>query len=152
MKHSLITVGGTEFLDRVGPLWLALRDHHARLAPQWAETLAKSFEERRAGLIAKGSGGLRVVLASANGQDIGYCLSTIIAGGEGDIDSFYVAEDFRGRGVGKTLLEKTLEWFAENRITSITVDIIAGNTEAQKFYERHGFALRTARLRYAPGQ
>jgi hypothetical protein len=84
-KPISIVIGGPDLLSRVGPLWEQLRDHHAALAPRWAGTLAKSFEERRIGLIKKGVGGVCVVLASQGSNDIGYCVSTIIAGGEGEI-------------------------------------------------------------------
>lgn len=146
-NHSILT-GGPELLDRVASLWLALRAHHAALAPQWAPTLHHSFEDRRAGLIAKAAGGMLIVLASANGKDIAYCLSTIFANREGEIDSFYVSDNFRSQGIGKLLLDKTMHWFADQSVNSITVDVLAGNAAAQKFYQQHGFALRTARLRY----
>jgi ribosomal protein S18 acetylase RimI-like enzyme len=149
MKNDFsLTVGGPELLQRVGPLWIQLRDHHAALAPQWADTLAKSFEERRVGLIEKGAGGLCVVLASQEGNDVGYCISTIITSHEGEIDSLYVMPALRNNGIGKSLMAKTMEWFASKSIKTITVDVIAGNEAVQKFYEKFRFSARTTRLRY----
>ena len=134
-----ISIGGPELLPRVGPLWIQLRDHHAALAPRWAGSLARSFEERKVELIKKGVGGVCVVLASANGKDVGYCVSTMVAGGEGEIDSLYVVTDWRKHGVGKTLMEKTMEWFESKSIAAITVDVIEGNNAAKTFYEQFGF-------------
>ncbi len=149
MKNDFsICIGGPELLPRVGPLWEQLRDHHAALAPRWAGTLAKSFEDRRVGLIEKGVEGICVVLASQEHNDIGYCVSTIIAGGEGEIDSLYVTPACRGAGIGKKLMKNTMEWFAGKSVEAITVDVIEGNDAARKFYEAFGFGVRTIRMRY----
>ncbi|HEY1685113.1 MAG TPA: GNAT family N-acetyltransferase [Tepidisphaeraceae bacterium] len=147
MKNVSITEGGTELLDRVGPLWNELRDHHAQLAPRWAATLARSFEQRRIELVNKGSGGILVVLAEQDGRDIGYGVSTIVSDGSGEIDSVYVAADWRGSGVGAAIMQKTMEWFASKSVRAITVDVIEGNEAAKKFYEGFGFGLRTMRMR-----
>src|SRR5208282_4502151 len=103
-KYSL-TPGGADLLDRVGPLWLQLRQHHADVSPRWSSQLfTVSFAERRAGLIAKAGKGLLVVLASAGDQDVGYCVSTVAADAQGEIDSLFVQSTHRKLGIGHALI------------------------------------------------
>ena len=139
--------GGAELLDRVEPLWSQLRRHHADLARQWsASLLAGSFEERRAGLVGKGAGGLLIWLATSRGQDIGYCVSTITADGTGEVDSLYVIPSQRGAGIGHALMKEAMDWFGRQSVRSIVIEVISGNDAAQRFYARYGFLPRTVRL------
>lgn len=142
-----LTRGGAELLDRVEPLWLQLRRHHAELAPRWSSGLLSStFEERRKELLNKSGGGLLVLIATHAGEDIGYCVSTIAADGNGEVDSLYVIPSHRGRGAGHAMMSKTLAWFASRSAQSIAVEVISGNDAAERFYARYGFAQRTVRL------
>jgi ribosomal protein S18 acetylase RimI-like enzyme len=144
--------GGAELLDRVEPLWSQLRRHHADLAPQWsASLLASSFEQRRAGLVAKGARGILVSLATWSGQDIGYCVSTITSDATGEVDSLYVMPSHRGGGVGHALMSTAMDFFARQPVRSIVVEVISGNDAAQHFYARYGFVPRSVRLVRSPG-
>jgi diamine N-acetyltransferase len=143
-----ISIGGPELLDRVAPLWEIHRQHHAALAPQWAKTLARCFDDRRTTLLAKATGGLLVVLATQDNQDIGYCVSTIGSNAQGEIDSFHVLSSHRSRGIGTALMSRTMEWFKSKSITDIAIDVLAGNDAAERFYTRHGFSPRTIRLQH----
>jgi hypothetical protein len=96
-----ILSGGPELLDRIGPLWNCLREHHAGIAPRWsAEMRAKSFERRKGDLLSKGSGGMLVLIATTEGADSGYCVGTIDQKGDGEIDSLFVDGAFRRKGIG----------------------------------------------------
>jgi ribosomal protein S18 acetylase RimI-like enzyme len=142
-----IFAGGAEFLDRVEPLWLDLRRHHAGLAPLWsASLLATSFVQRRAGLVAKAARGILVLLATSHGQDIAYCVSTLAADGTGEVDSLYVAPTHRRRGIAQALMTRTMDWFERQSVHSIVVDVLSGNQAAQAFYGQFGFLPRTVRL------
>lgn len=139
--------GGAELLDRVQPLWVQLRRHHVDLAPRWAdEMLGKTFDKRRAELLAKAATCLAVWLASVHEEDIGYCVSTITVDGTGEIDTLYVVPTYRGRGVGHALMSRAMDWFANRSVPSIVVDVISGNDAAQRFYARYGFVPRTVRM------
>ena len=144
--------GGAELLDRLEPLWLELRQHHADLSPQWrASLLAVRFDERRAQLANKGAHGILVSLATSAGRDIGYCVSTVGPDGTGAVDSIYVAEPHRGRGVGHALLSAAMEWFNRQSVESIAVEVLSGNEPAQRLYARYGFLPRTVRMARPPG-
>ena len=142
-----IVSGGPELLDRIGPQWNRLREHHAASAPMWAnELLQKRFEERKGDLLEKGRGGLLVLVAVTDTADSAYCIGTIDEKGVGEIDSLFVEETHRGRGMGSALLGRVMQWFTECRTSSVRVELIAGNDQAMRFYERWGFAVRSVRM------
>jgi ribosomal protein S18 acetylase RimI-like enzyme len=141
-----IVEGGTELLDRVEPLWLELRRHHAAIAPIWKdELLSGSFEARRIELLSRASGGLLVLVATANDHDVGYCISSI-DNAAGQVESLFVQEGQRSHGIGRRMMSRTMEWFESQPIASIGVSVIAGNEEALNFYSNYGFRPRSIRM------
>jgi len=144
--YPRLVEGGPELLDRIEPLWMELRRHHADLSPIWRKSLmAASFEKRRAGLLEKSSGGMLVILATAGETDIGYCVSTV-HGSVGEIDSIFLLPTRRHGGIGHRMMTRAMEWLAEKAVASIVVDVLSGNEDAQAFYARYGFQPRTVRL------
>src|SRR5438309_5308271 len=105
-----IESGGPELLDRIEPMWIALRNHHAELAPIWRDSLlATTFESRKAGLLKKAESGLLVLLAVSQ-QPVGYCVCTLCGEGEGEVDSLFVVPHYRRRGIGRALMVQALAW------------------------------------------
>jgi ribosomal protein S18 acetylase RimI-like enzyme len=149
-KHAndeiALQTGGPELLDRIEPLWSQLRQHHADLSTIWRSSLLdSSFDKRRAQLLAKVTEGLLVVLASSDGVAIGYCVSSIEQG-VGQVNSIYVTDTYRRRGVGQMMMASTLAWFQDHEVKSIFVDVMDGNDAAEAFYIQHGFRRRSVRL------
>jgi ribosomal protein S18 acetylase RimI-like enzyme len=148
-----IAAGGAELLDEIGPLWHELRSHHAGLDPVWREgLLAAHFNDRKAGLLAKSAGGgeLLVLLArSADPTDpkvVAYCVCTVTAAGDGEVDSLFVTESHRRRGVGDALMSRAMAWLAQRATASLAVEVMACNADALRLYERYGFHQRTVRM------
>jgi diamine N-acetyltransferase len=142
---SLLT-GGPELVDRIEPLWWQLRQHHADLTTIWrTSVLDSSFETRRSQLQAKSAQEILVVLATMGDNDIGYCVSTI-DNEVGTVNSIFVADDYRRKGVGHAMMLRTMDWFKEKTVKTIVVDIIDGNDAAQAFYATYGFHRRAVRL------
>src|SRR5687767_5856337 len=60
------------------------------------------FGPRKQEILTKAAAGkIRIELVSitADAADIAYCVSTVSAGGCGEVDSMFVEERFRGRGI-----------------------------------------------------
>jgi ribosomal protein S18 acetylase RimI-like enzyme len=146
-----ISAGGAERLDRIGPLWYDLRAHHAGLAPMWRDgLLAASFDGRKAELLSKSAGGDLLVLLATTAADavVGYCVCTVTATGDGEVDSLYVAPSHRRRGVGRELMSRAMAWLGERSPQSIAVEVMACNDNALRLYQRYGFHARTVRMRH----
>jgi ribosomal protein S18 acetylase RimI-like enzyme len=148
-----IVSGGAELLDRISPLWHELRRHHAELAPQWrAGLLATTFAGRKAELLAKSAGGgdMLVLLAAIGGaaDPVGYCVCTVTAPRDGEVDSLFVAPDHRGRGVGRVLMSAAMDWLRARSPGSIAVEVMACNAAAIRLYESYCFHARTVRMRH----
>ncbi len=107
--------------------------------------LSMTFENRKRALLEKAAcGEMRVDIAvdKQTNQKIGYCLSSINEAKTGEIESIFVAEDYRGSGVGGTLLQKALTWMDVKAAEKKVVAVGAGNENAFGFYGRYGFRSR----------
>lgn len=57
----------------------------------------------------------------------------------GFISDMMVAEKFRGRGVGRALLEAALAWFRKKRMKTIELNVLRGNDMGEGFWSHMGF-------------
>ncbi|WP_254507437.1 GNAT family N-acetyltransferase [Anatilimnocola floriformis] len=146
-SDATLIQGGWELLDRVEPLWNQTRDFHFQLAPQWRKGLTWEFTDRRVALIAKGTHGHFIALASVDDRDVGYSICTIEANGRGEIDSLFVEAEFRKQGIGDALMQSSLAWFAERAVDDIAIEALACNEDAVRFYARFGFQPRSVTLK-----
>ena len=109
--------------------------------------------EGRAGDEAKGFAELR----AGGGRIVGYCVSSISGGADsagahtagpdyagrvGEIDSLFVLDEFRGRGIGTELVRRALVWLREREPGQIIVVALAENVAATEFYKRFGLMPR----------
>jgi len=139
-------VVGEEAIIVVEPLWQKLRAYHSPLLAGFPGTKPPfNFEPRKQEILAKAEPGkIRVELVSAasDRSDIAYCISTVSKDGQGEIDSMFVEEAFRGRGIGSELVRRALAWLAGAGATSKVVTVAHANEEALAFYKRFGFEPR----------
>lgn len=60
----------------------------------------------------------------------------------GCLSQFYIAEAYRGKGVGRHLFEASQQWLdAQKAIEDVFIFVSNGNDEALKFYQRQGYKL-----------
>jgi ribosomal protein S18 acetylase RimI-like enzyme len=141
--------GGRDDVDRLKPLWRALRDHHASL-PEMPPTksLDDSWAYRRDQYLDWLSRDDHALLfAEREGQPIGYAVVSLGAAaatwdvGErtAEIETLSVLGSERGRGVGRALTAAATEWAAEAGAGSVLVGVAHSNFDAIRFYEREGF-------------
>ena len=57
------------------------------------------------------------------------------------IDDLIVNPEFRGQGIGRTLMDRAIEWAKEKRFPGIMLETQDDNVVACKFYESCGFVL-----------
>ena len=149
MVNVTYVSGNASLIDRVASLWEELNKQHLSLSPYFKDYYRTlTFEDRKSSIQQRAFGGeVRVDLAlDDSDQPIGYCISTIDRWLTGEIDSIFVCPQYRGQGIGTTLMEKALDWLkvkgAKKNIVSVTV----GNEQAYVFYEQFGFFPRRTLL------
>jgi ribosomal protein S18 acetylase RimI-like enzyme len=142
----LLVTGGAELLDRVEPLWVQGLQFQADLSDVWRKGLLElTFAERRRQMLRKASQDMLVVLATSEGSDIGYCVSSIDHG-IGEVDLFFVDSAHRGHHVGDAIMLHTLDWFKQMAVKSIVVEVLDGNDGALAFFTKYGFRSRLIKL------
>lgn len=150
LKGIEFAAGGVELLGAIRPLWESLNRHQAGQSTHFAREFAGfsfPFRERRLAEKARG-GALRVELASMRGDPgyAAYCVSSVSPDGSGEIDSLFVEERFRGRGIGSELVRRAIAWMDAAGAGSHAVVVAEGNERAHGFYRRFGFLPFSATL------
>ncbi len=129
----------------IKPLWEQLNERHCVLSLYFTlhyETF--TFEQRRDDLLNKiTNGSMHISLAkdTDSGRYVGYCISTLVHD-MGEVDSIFVEESYRSKGIGDALMKKALEWMGTQQANVIRVAVGAGNEEVLPFYARYGFYTR----------
>lgn len=138
-------------LDLIGPLWEKLNEYHRERSPYHKGHFAgMTFEMRKRRLLEKSAGGamrIDITRDRETNKYVGYCVSTISEGRQGEIDSIFIESEYRGRGIGDTLMKKALGWMDGLSIIRRMVEVASGNEEVFAFYRRYGFYPRSTILR-----
>ena len=129
--------GGNELLDDVAPLWRQLNAHLCGVASHFQEHYRSMDFARRRRELEGSKDGLHVIVAS-DGEDIAYSVSTL-NGEEGWVDSIYIAEEYRGNGIGEELMRRSMDWLKAHGAERIMLTVTPGNDTVIGFYERFGF-------------
>jgi dTDP-4-amino-4,6-dideoxy-D-galactose acyltransferase len=91
----------------------------------------------------------RVLVTESDSRVAGYVTCHVAKDGkEGSIGLFAVAEGFRGKGIGKNLVDHAILRFAEIGVDRITVVTQGRNISAQRLYEGRGFRTQSTQLWY----
>jgi len=84
-------------------------------------------------------------VARVDGDPVGFA-SVSVEGGALDLDAtrgtlsnLYVEPAFRSRGIGSELLEAVDAAFSEAGVDVVTLEVMADNEAARRFYRSHGF-------------
>jgi diamine N-acetyltransferase len=124
----------------IAPLWEKLRAYHrSRTAYFQRYYDGMRFEKRIEKFLGPGML-VRIDLCgpAGGGEAIGYCVSTLNQKKEGEIDSLYVGEPYRRRGIAGSFVAGALEWLDNEGAGEVRVMVAAGNDEALRFYEKFG--------------
>lgn len=130
-------------IDLVKGLWEKLNEHHRKASTYFKPKYEKkTFCERKNEILEKSNNGMvRIELArepERNGL-VAYCISSVVAGTKGEIESIYVEEDYKGLGIGTTLIKNAINWMEVVGAKTKEVTVAEGNEEVFEFYRRCGF-------------
>jgi len=138
-------------LDQLRPIWVSMKDHHAALAPQFGPPRSDVDSwQRRLAHYAEWiqDPSAFVLIAEMDKMIVGYAMVRIkdmdmiswdLEGQYACVETLAVLPDFRGRGIGTTLLEQVEARIRERGITSLSLTVLAANGRGKAFYERHGY-------------
>jgi ribosomal protein S18 acetylase RimI-like enzyme len=105
------------------------------------------FEERIAKLDKPGTEArIDVARDERSGAIVGYSIASVNADRLGELDSFYVDERFRGRGIGEGLLERSLGWMERQDPRDCVILTAYENDAVLPLYARFGFYPRLVML------
>ena len=82
-----------------------------------------------------------IMMAFKNDQPAGY-LRAFTYDKElrrGCLDEFFLKEETRGQGIGKTLLDAAIQWMKEQKVIRMITSVYSWNAPARAFYEEEGF-------------
>ena len=148
-----IVSAGTERVDEVEPLWLAMHEVHVGAGPQAAEVRpfrapAETWRRRRQVYerLLSDEGDGHLLLAEQDGVICGYAVLAFSAGqasiATGDrvaeLESLSVLQDFRGRGIGSALMGEVRALAVTDGARELTLAVMDGNDAALSFYARFG--------------
>jgi len=142
-----IRTGKSIDLDRVSELWQALVDYHVqldtRMAPaspggevKWRNRLAKLLEDPT----------FRLLVAEApHGELVGFATGFLHYAPEvfesqklGKVADIFVIEPWRHQGIGRRLLAVMTEWFQQEQVEAIVMNLVNRNPAAVQFWRSVG--------------
>ena len=101
-----------------------------------------SKEEARGFIDGARQRGMVQYVASADSRVVGWC-DIIPHAWEGFRHSgrlgMGIAPEFRGKGIGRRLMDATIDGAREAGLTRVGLEVFSSNTNAIKLYERYGF-------------
>jgi len=89
------------------------------------------------------------VLKNDKGDVVGFCKVTK-SDVLGEINAMYTAPGFEGKGLGKKLMEKSLEWLGPD--SDVKLKVVVYNTHAIDFYKKFGFQKTENKVDYGGTQ
>jgi ribosomal protein S18 acetylase RimI-like enzyme len=105
------------------------------------------FEERIRKLSRPGvRADIQIAVDGASGRIAGYALASVDLEGTGELDSFFVLEEFRRLGIGEQLLARSIAWMKRQGAREMTILTAYENREALDLYARLGFYPRLIQL------
>jgi len=153
---SLRYANTVEELAALEPVWNALHVHHSEITPNLGSRTPKramsdAWRIRRSKYEHwLGDPDTFFVVAETDGDPVGYAFVTIglpyasWAAGErlAELETLSVLAEHRGDGLGAALLDAVWKRLAELGVEDMQITATVTNVNAQRFYERQGFAPR----------
>ena len=149
----LVRRAGRRDLEPIEPLWLALRQHEAKLDARLvivpgAERLARAHRE-----VILTDRTTAIFVADDQGELVGFLHAEIQRNNPayrsdrlGEIVDLFVVEESRSNGIGSRLLETAVEWFHSHNAPEYQVSTLVATPGVARFFERHGALPLSLRL------
>lgn len=141
MTVATISPAETAEADTVVNLWIDLaesqRDHGSHIHGEGNRTPIRESILRHIAsdclLVARSDGILGFVMFSVEQGSYEQDLH------RGLIENLYVRPDSRGEGLGSELLSRAESQLAQRGVDAVSLDVMADNERARRFYREHGY-------------
>jgi len=137
-----LTVPETGEVDRVVELWLSLASGQQEYGSHLlAERNSERIRESILRHVVRDS-----VLVARDGKLVGFVMFSTNASEyvqdctQGTIENLYVRPGRRDEGVGSRLLAAAEKRLQDAGVDAITLEVMAANDDARRFYRRHGYS------------
>jgi len=135
--------GNQGHMDLIRPLWDKLNAWHYDLADSFSQRFRNVNWNKCKREMIDGSTIMLVdyVLDQSNNKIIAFCISRVYKGDPttGEIDSLYVEEGHRQAGIGKQLMDRSIEWLDQQGAKKKRVLVVAGNEVLIDYYSQFDF-------------
>lgn len=139
MRAAVISRMEPDAWERVRTIRLrALADTPDAFGMTLAEELESPPEQWRLRLASRDAA---TFVATADGRDVGLVVGAGYDGepGAAGLFAMWVDPAFRGRGVGRALVDAVIDWARQGGFDRVLLDVADGNAAAIGLYERAGF-------------
>ncbi len=124
-------------IGAVRPLWQLLNATHFHHSNHWKSHFKNLTFQKRIEALQQADE-VTVFVVRQEDLIIGYCIASI-KGKIGEIDSLFIKESHRGSELGKLLMTRCKQWFEDQAIQELKVEVAEGNEAVLPFYEMFGF-------------
>jgi len=132
----------------INELWEKNREYHENISEYFGDIyIDLVFEERINPFSSFDKEHIKITVGEGSDNKIlGYSISTF-EGSEGCIHSLHVAENVRGSGIGKKLMNYHISWLQKNGCKNISITVAVENVNTIEFYKSLGFKGNTIEMR-----
>jgi len=137
-----------EDISLIKGLWERNRYYHQNISISFGDLYEDLlFEDRMMGFAAFDQDKIKITIAEDSMKIglLGYCIS-VIEDTCGEVQTLYVLEEARGRGIGKVLVQDHLQWFKKNGCVAVKLSVSCENENTIAFYEALGFRSNTIEM------
>ncbi len=135
---------GLEAIDMIKPLWDKLSEHHKDVSSYFSKNFeVDNYIVRKMAICDKDH--VQLTIAQDGCHSVGYIVASVDEK-QGEINSLFVEEQYRGSDIGNELMMRSLDWIKAFAPEEIKVSVAYGN-HVLPFYEKYGFYPRSVILK-----
>ncbi|MBR9683374.1 GNAT family N-acetyltransferase [Candidatus Woesearchaeota archaeon] len=149
-ENIIIKKAEKEDIGNLIKLWQGMRQYHEKIATEkdafydqieknkntiWKKFIKKSIKDKNS----------LILIAYDKGKPVAYCILLIKQNipvfkikKYGYISDIYVEKNYRGKGMGKKLMDISVGFFKKNRIKFMELSVKHNNKSSIKFYQKYG--------------
>ena len=153
MTSDIPTIESATLDDYAAVAKLHFMSHTVSFAPfaseQWLDSRRlDDYMSRWRETLSAAGGGESTLVARISGEVVGMVRVARSKGRtsesgpiSAELTGMHVSPDLTGRGIGKLLMQRSLDFIREQNFGRVVLGVIAANAGARRFYELHGWVL-----------